>query len=197
MQKHLIVDASEHVAGKLASKIAKLLLEGNKITILCSERAILTGPLERSIDKFKSFMNKRCRVNPRRGPFHHVLPSMRFTRIIRGMIPYKQYKGKEAMKNLIVHEGIPAEFENSERVKFPSCLLKYCNKPGRKYSTLGDLLVKFGWKHSKIVKEITDNIIEKEKINKDEVISKDEEIKKYMESNEFQAELEKRLLMIK
>ncbi|EEQ81703.1 hypothetical protein NCER_101759 [Vairimorpha ceranae BRL01] len=197
MHKHLIVDASNHVAGKLASKIAKLLLEGHKVTVLCTERAILTGPLDRSIAKFKSFMNKRCRVNPRKGPFHHVLPSMRFYRIIRGMIPYKFYKGKEALKNLECHEGIPNEFINSERVKFPECLLKYCNKPGKKYALLGDLLVKFGWKHSKIVKELTDSILKKEEETKSLENEKRKEIEKIIESKEFNDELEKRLLAFK
>ncbi|WUR04967.1 ribosomal protein uL13 [Vairimorpha necatrix] len=192
MHKHIVVDASNHVAGKLASKIAKFLLEGHKVTVLCTERSILTGPLDRSILKFKSFMNKRCRVNPRKGPFHHVLPSMRFKRIIRGMIPYKFHKGKEALKNLECHEGIPSEFINSERVMFPECLLKYCNKPGKKYCLLGELLVKFGWKHSKIVKELTDSILEKEKSW--ETTS---EIEKIVESKEFQDELEKRLLSLK
>ncbi|KAK6089690.1 hypothetical protein P3W45_001332 [Vairimorpha bombi] len=197
MQKHIIVDASEHVAGKLASKIAKLLLEGNKVTVLCTERAILTGPLDRSIAKFKSFMNKRCRVNPRKGPYHHILPSMRYYRIIRGMIPYKMYKGREAMKNLEVHEGIPAEFENSERVKFPECLLKYCNKPGKKFALLGDLLVKFGWKHAKIVKELTDSIKEREEAQKCEIKNKNKKISEVVESKAFQDELETRLIALK
>lgn len=193
MHKHIIVNASEHVAGKLASKIAKLLLEGHKVTVLRCEKVILTGSLKSRLAMFKSFLNKRCRVNPRRGPFHHILPSMRFYRLVRGMIPYKQYKGKSAIANLFVHEGIPVEFENTERVVFPKCLHKYTCSPLHKKILLQDILVRYGWKHLEAVDAMTEKVLNNEKETKEKLNNKAKEAEEFTKSNAFEQEMKKRL----
>lgn len=193
MHKHIIVDASEHVAGKLASKIAKLLLEGHKVTVLRCEKVILTGSLKSRLAMFKAFLNKRCRVNPRRGPFHHILPSMRFYRLVRGMIPYKQYKGKSAIGNLSVHEGIPVEFENTERVVFPKCLHKYTCSPLHKKVLLQDILVRYGWKHLEAVDAMTEKVLSNEKETKEKLSNKEKEAEEFTKSNAFEQEMKKRL----
>ncbi|KAF9762656.1 60S ribosomal protein L13a [Nosema granulosis] len=193
MQKHIIVDASEHVAGKLASKIAKMLLEGHKVTVLRCEKVILTGSLKSRLAMFKAFLNKRCRVNPRRGPFHHILPSMRFYRIVRGMIPYKQYKGKSAIANLEVHEGIPVEFENTERVVFPGCLHKYTCSPLHKKVLLQDILVRYGWKHLEAVDAMTEKVLKNEAAAKESSLNKEKQAEEFVKSSEFEQEMKKRL----
>ncbi|EOB15331.1 60S ribosomal protein L13a [Nosema bombycis CQ1] len=197
MHKHLIVDASEHVMGKLASKVAKLLLEGHKITVLNCEKVILTGSLKSRLAMFKSFLNKRCRVNPRRGPFHHILPSMRFYRTVRGMIPYKSYKGKTAISNLAVHEGIPVEFTNQERHVFPRCLHKFTCTPLHKNIKLQDVLTRNGWKHLEAVDSMTEKVLNAEKEFNESQKIKEEKINEFLNSKDFESQFEKMIAEVK
>ncbi|CAG2102377.1 unnamed protein product [Medioppia subpectinata] len=44
------MDATGHVAGKLAAAVAKKLLEGYSITVVATENCIFTGPLYRHVE---------------------------------------------------------------------------------------------------------------------------------------------------
>lgn len=191
--EHIIIDAANHSLKKLSKFVAKKLLCGTKVTVVCCDEIILPHTMKEEVEKFKSFLNKRNIVNPRKGHKHHRQPSMRFWRIVRSMIPYKKVKGKRALNKLTVHDGIPREFEGVQRYKLPYSLFKYTVVEGRAHTTLGDVLVNFGWKHYKLVKELTQSVrnnelkaLEAAKI----ATSKVEEVKN---TEEFKNEVSKRL----
>ncbi|KAM0672031.1 ribosomal protein L13a [Ordospora colligata] len=191
---HIVVDATGHVAGKLAGKIAKLLLNGVKVSVVCAENALLMRTMEMAKADFKEYLNKRCIVNPRRGPFHYREPKMHLAKIIRRMISYKKWRGKTALTRLSVHEGIPAEFENCKRHKFAKSMYYYNSKPHKNVS-LGDLLSEFGWKHGEQVKKLTERVRERESL---EVLRKEEtekRCKEIKETKDFSEELKRRMAM--
>lgn len=195
-REHIVIDATGHVAGKLAAKVAKRLLEGSRVTVVCAEETVFAGSLEKSVEKFKDYLHKRCVVNPRRGPFHLREPRMHLQKMVRRMMLYKTYRGREALKRLVVYEGIPRELENQERVKVGSALFKYTVNTSKNSRSvkLGTLLSMFGWKHGEITKRLTDELRERERdtLRKKE----DSSAERLRETKEFQDEVSRRLALL-
>jgi hypothetical protein len=54
---------------------------------------------------FEWYLRKRFSTNPRRGPFHYRAPSKFLWRAVKGMLPRKTQRGKEALARLTVFEG--------------------------------------------------------------------------------------------
>ena len=82
--------------------------------------------------KFLRFLRKRCNVNPARGPFHHRAPSKIFKRSVRGMLPYKTFRGRSALKRLRAFEGVPPRYQKVKKQVAPHAMRSICLAPGRK-----------------------------------------------------------------
>ena len=61
-------------------------------------------------------------TNPSHGPYHFRAPSKIFWRTVRGMLPHKLYRGKEALSKLKCFEGVPPPYDKKKRVVVPSAL---------------------------------------------------------------------------
>jgi large subunit ribosomal protein L13 len=106
-----IVDASGCRVGRLATSIAKRLLNEEEIVIVNAEKAIITGR-ERQI---KAEFKKRREIgSSRKGPFYPRMPHLILKRAIRGMLPYQKPFGRKAYKRLKVYIGVPKEFEGKK-----------------------------------------------------------------------------------
>ncbi len=81
--------------------------------------------------KYLEFLRKRCNIQPARGAFHFRAPSKIFSRVVRGMIPHKTTRGKEALERLKTYEGIPAPYDKMKRLVVPSALRVLKLKPRR------------------------------------------------------------------
>lgn len=77
------------------------------------------------------FLKKRCAIQPSRGAFHFRAPSKIFARTVRGMVPHKTKRGKEALQRLKCFEGIPAPYDKVKRLVVPSALRVVKLKPRR------------------------------------------------------------------
>ena len=82
--------------------------------------------------KFLRFLRKRMNVNPARGPFHHRAPSKIFKRAVRGMLPYKTHRGREALKRVRGFEGVPPRYQRVKKQVAPHAMRVICLAPGRK-----------------------------------------------------------------
>lgn len=112
---HMIyIDASNKVLGRLASTVAKKLLSGERVFVVNSEKAVVLGNEKVTIT---SFQQKIKRGDPYHGPFYPRKPDMMFKRIVRGMLPYKTARGKEALKRLRVFVSVPSEMKEMEFVQ--------------------------------------------------------------------------------
>ena len=109
-----IINAEGLILGRLASKVARMLLEGEEVVIVNAEKAIITGNREDIFAKFKQRTELRTRTNPRRGPFYPKRSDEIVRRAIRGMLPWKTNRGRRAFKKLRVYAGVPREFEGKE-----------------------------------------------------------------------------------
>jgi large subunit ribosomal protein L13 len=111
----MIIDGEGLVLGRLASTVSKKLLAGEPVTVLNAERIIISGNKEWVYQKYKQRLDRASISNPRRmGPKYPRRPDDIFRRTVRGMLPYKQSKGRNAYKGLKVHLGMPPEFKEEE-----------------------------------------------------------------------------------
>lgn len=101
-------------------------------------------------------MNKRTNTNPKRGPIHFHSPSKMFWRVVRGMLPHKTWRGTKALKRFKTFEGIPSPYDVRKRQVAPEALRVVRLRRGRRFTNLGDLAEKFGWKHREVLKTLED-----------------------------------------
>jgi large subunit ribosomal protein L13 len=114
----MIIDGEGLIMGRLASTVSKMLLNGEKITILNAEKILISGTKEWAYARYKQRVDRASISNPRKmGPKYPRRPDDIFRRTVRGMIPYRKTSGREAFKGLKVFVGIPQEFEGAEIFK--------------------------------------------------------------------------------
>ncbi len=141
----VVVDAKDHILGRLASKVAKLALEGNEVIILNAEKVVISGTNKKNVEEF--FKEKHERGDPYHGPFYPRYPDQIVKRVIRGMLPYKKERGRKAFKRIKAYIGIPEELQEEAKnaVKFDDCLVENLNKRA-KFEYLENVSKKLGAK---------------------------------------------------
>jgi len=152
--KPVIVDGRGHLVGRLASVIAKQLLNGQKVVVVRCEELNISGALYRNKEIYHIFLRKHMNTNPRRGPIHYRAPARIFWRTVRGMLPHKTERGAAALARLKIFEGVPHPYDKKKRVVVPSALRNLRLKPGRKFTRLGDLSTEVGWKHDSLIQRL-------------------------------------------
>ncbi|KAI9794566.1 MAG: 60S ribosomal protein L16B [Peltula sp. TS41687] len=151
----VIIDGKGHLLGRLASTVAKQLLNGQKIVVVRCEALNISGEFFRAKLNYLAYLRKMTRYNPRRGgPFHFRAPSRIFYKAVRGMIPHKTARGAAALERLKVLEGVPAPYDKKKRMVVPQALRVLRLKPGRKYCTVGRLSHEVGWKYQDVVRTL-------------------------------------------
>jgi large subunit ribosomal protein L13Ae len=156
-EKEIVIDARGHLIGRLASVIAKELLNGQKIVVVRCELLNQSGSLFRNKLKFREFLNKTRNTNPRRGHVHFRAPSRMFWKAIRGMLPHKFPRGAAALGRLKVFDGIPYPYDHKKRQVVPDALKITRLRDNRKFTTLGDLAQLGGWTKKAIVEKLENN----------------------------------------
>ncbi len=134
-----IINADGLILGRMASVIAKRLLSGEEIVIVNAEKAVLSGKKKSIVAETKEFLEVGY---PRIGPFHYRRPDRIVRRTVRGMLPYKQPKGKNAYKKLKVFIGIPNELKEQKMETLADAQAKKLTCP---YLTLGEIAKEIGW----------------------------------------------------
>merc|ERR1712116_29591 len=140
--------------GRLASIVAKLILNGQKVVIVRCEEINISGNFYRNKLKYLDFLRKRCNVKPSRGAFHFRAPAKIFWRTVRGMTPHKTERGKDALKRLQTFEGVPPPYDKKKKMVIPSALKVLRLKAGRKYCSLGRLGHEVGWKYQDVIETL-------------------------------------------
>jgi len=153
-EKTIVIDGKGHLLGRLASTVAKQLLNGQHIVVVRCEDLNISGEFFRNKLKFHAYLRKRCRYNPTRGPFHFRAPSRIFYKTVRGMVPRKTKRGEAALERLKVFEGIPPPYDKQKRMVVPQALRVLRLKPGRKYCTVGRISSENGWKYESTVAKL-------------------------------------------
>ncbi|XP_078001433.1 large ribosomal subunit protein uL13-like isoform X2 [Glandiceps talaboti] len=149
--KPLLIDGRGHLLGRLASIVAKTVLQGQRVVVVRCEDIVISGSLYRNKLKYLQFLRKRTNTKPSRGPYHFRAPSRVLWRVIRGMLPHKLARGAEALDRLKVFEGIPPPYDKQKKFVVPSALKVLRLKPHRKFCQLGRLSSEVGWKYANVI----------------------------------------------
>ena len=126
----MIIDATDTILGRLATYAAKQALLGEDVTIINAEKAIVTGTKRDVIQKYRQ---KYARGVPSKGPRIHRSPDRLVRRSVRGMIPHKTPRGRDAFKRVMCYKGVPKEHEGQDAVKLDATKAKL---PNTKYVTI-------------------------------------------------------------
>lgn len=153
-EKEIVIDGRGHLLGRLASKVAKELLNGQRVVVVRCELLLRSGSLFRNKLKYHEFLRKGMNTNPRRGQFHYRSPSRIFWRVVRGMLPHKTPKGGIALGHLKVFEGIPYPYDQKRRMVVPDALKILRLKSHRKFTVLGELAAQIGWTKKGLVERL-------------------------------------------
>jgi len=134
----VIIDAKGLILGRMASNVAKRLLEGESVTILNAEKAAISGKKQHIVIDAKTFLEVG---HPRKGPNHPRRPDKIVSRTIRGMLPRRKPKGIQAFKRLRVYLGVPVEFEGKNIQTIVQASTGKLKSP---YITVGELAKEIG-----------------------------------------------------
>ena len=136
------LDATNQIAGRLASRVAKLILSGRRVVVVNAEKALISGSRTSVINEWKGKLELSSRVNPLYGPIHPRRPDNILRRMVRGMVPRKKPKGASAMKRLRVYIGMPLDFDARKLTSFEDT---NASRPIPVYVTMGELSKSLGW----------------------------------------------------
>ncbi len=141
--KLIVVDGTNCISGSLCSKVSKLLLQGNRVSVVNSEKVMVSGNKYEVIESYKDKLEVSSVTNPIHGPFHPRRPDTIITKMIRGMVPKRKPSGMQAFKRLRVYIGIPDELKNSAMQTFDDAKI---TKQQSFYISMGDVAKQIGWK---------------------------------------------------
>lgn len=138
--RRTVVDASGAIVGRLASHVAKRLLNGDEIVVVNAEQAVIAGSTEHIVAAFKTRLGRRTLGTQTKAPKHPRRPETYVRRVVRGMLPWKKPRGKLAYRRLKVYLGVPPELQTTSLESFPDAV-----KDLYPSLTVGALMNIFGW----------------------------------------------------
>lgn len=141
--KLIVVDGTNCISGRLCSKVSKLLLQGNRVSVVNSEKVMVSGNKYEVIESYKKQLEVSSATNPIHGPFHPRRPDTIITRMIRGMVPKRKPSGIQSFKRLRVYIGVPEELKNSATQTFDDAKI---TRQESFYISMGDVAKQIGWK---------------------------------------------------
>jgi large subunit ribosomal protein L13 len=137
----IIVDGTNHLAGRLSSNVAKMLLQGNRVAIVNCEKIMLSGSRRNIIHNYKKFLEVASILHPEHGPYHPRRPDTIIAKMVRGMLPRKKPSGSVALKRLRTYIGVPSQLSSSKKVILDKAKI---TKPVANYTSMADLAKEIG-----------------------------------------------------
>ncbi|MHA1682262.1 MAG: 50S ribosomal protein L13 [Promethearchaeota archaeon] len=147
MAKHyLLIDATDKIMGRLASKVAKLVLNGKNVIVINAKDIVISGAKKHIFDSYVRKKNIKTLTNPTRGPFFYRRPDRLFRRTVRGMLPFKKPRGQEAYKRVLVfvNDVDRDRYKNLTVHEIQDVGMERLNSKFIKLETLSE---RFGWKN--------------------------------------------------
>lgn len=138
-----IYNAEGIVLGRLAAVVAKQALLGEEVHIVNCEKIYISGKKEQTVARAQQQWNRKG--YPLKSAKFSRLPDKMLRRKIRGMLPWKVSRGKEAFHRIRCHLGMPVGLAN-QKMEALSSKFSIHKLPTLKYITLGNVCKKLGGK---------------------------------------------------
>ena len=137
-----IYDGEGMILGRLATHIAKDALLGEEVKVVNCDKIVISG---KRINTVASEKQRRDRKGyPLKSAKFSRLPDRYVRRSIRGMLPWKQTRGKEAFKRIMCFIGVPAGLKGKEMISLERA--SYKKLPTLKHMTVGEVCKSLGGK---------------------------------------------------
>ena len=130
-----IYDGTGVILGRLGAAVAKDALCGEEVKIINCEKVVISGAKAQIISYELQRRNRHG--YPLKGPQRSNLPERYVRRAIRGMLPWKKARGKDAFQRILCYRGIPAEFANITPIVLSTSTVS--KLPTLKYATVSDV----------------------------------------------------------
>lgn len=115
MTHKIIIDATNAILGRLASYAAKQSLLGKEVIIINCDEAVITGSRKNIINHYIEYRTRGG--TSLKGPFFPKNPERIVKRTIRGMLSYKQGRGRAAFKRILCYSDAPKEYADAKKIK--------------------------------------------------------------------------------
>jgi large subunit ribosomal protein L13 len=143
VDRPVVVDATNHIAGRLASNVAKLLLQGQRVTVVNCEKIMMSGKRETQIREYREFLEINSIINYKHGPVHYRRPDTLMAKMIRQMLPFdRKPSGKIAYARLRTYIGAPNDTKPIEKIQFEKALI---TRAASNYTPLAEICRVIGW----------------------------------------------------
>ena len=130
------------ILGRLAARVAKDALLGEEVSIVNCEKIMVSGAKQITFADAKQ--KRGWGGHPHRRQVHSRVPDKWVRRTVRGMLPWKQARGKEAYKLIRCYNGVPEGFTGEELITLKDSSI---NKlPNLKYVSIGEICRHIGGK---------------------------------------------------
>ncbi|MCG2881866.1 MAG: 50S ribosomal protein L13 [Acidilobus sp.] len=142
--KEVVIDGEGAILGRMASLIAKLLLEGHRVVVVNAEKVAVSGDPSRLIKFYRdTVLGVRSHYSHKWRPKRPRSPQRLVIKAVHGMLP-KNKKGEDALSRLRVFVGMPKEYaEKASKLPEEFTVAKLTKA---KYATLGEIARQLGWK---------------------------------------------------
>jgi large subunit ribosomal protein L13 len=141
--KVLVIDAEGAILGRLATTVAKSLLDGYKVYVVNAEKAVVSGNPQMVIESYKVWLEIKTLRNPYKwSPKRPRNPIAIVKKAVKGMLPKDSWRGVEAFKNLKVYIGFPEELKKYNVVK----VAHTSSRLSKGFITVGEIAKMLGWK---------------------------------------------------
>lgn len=130
------------ILGRLASFVAKDLLLGEDVNVVHCEKIVISGAKADTLARQKQ--RRERKGHPDRSQSISRLPELFVKRSIRGMLPWRQARGRDAYKHLKCYRGLPASFLSEQLITLPKESVR--KLPTLKHLTVGEICVQLGGK---------------------------------------------------
>ena len=107
----VLIDAKHTLLGRVSSIAAKQALLGHTVEVVNCEEAVISGRKFNIVEHYERRLDRKA---PNKGPFLYRRPDMFVRRTIRGMLPWKNSRGREAFKLVKCHVGFPEKLKNEK-----------------------------------------------------------------------------------
>jgi large subunit ribosomal protein L13 len=150
MSRRIVVDATNQIVGRMASRIAKMLLEGWQVDVINAEKAVLSGEPTMVVRGYQILLDVKTHTNPYRNKIKRPRTPIGIVKdAVKGMLPKHNTRGREALRRFKAYIGEPEEIKKMVEegkaimIKFPDA---DAVRLSGKYITVGEVAKRMGWK---------------------------------------------------
>lgn len=134
-----VIDAEGALVGRIATQAARQALHGKKVRVVNCEKAVVSGSKKFLVQEWR---RRFIQGVPRKGPYIHRYPDRIVRRIIRGMLPHHNPRGRVAFANTMCYIGVPTELKGMHAVKIKEASVE--KLPSTRFLTVAELCKEIG-----------------------------------------------------